>query len=207
MSTPKAFRHQQPSSPEHATSVRYSLALETVRSTDMMVGHPSGRMRVISYPAPTDERRKGYGERLWEKGLILGEKLGAETARTNAFKVPLSARPIAYDESSDSQGAFSYGDDQLFFDLGGLLASPYNPETGQNVTVTGEVGRAIAFVEFTHSDERRLFFVPGVERIAGEMSLEESRDYYVEQLTAEFGPAFERGADYFLMGFAEATET
>lgn len=115
----------------------------------------------------------------------------------------MASRPIVYDARSTAHGAFSYGDDVLFYDLGDLLAKTHLVTGGQ--LITSEVGKHVAIVEFTKPNERRLFLVPGVEQFVD--ALPEDIDpltHYSAQLAEEFGARFDEAAVFFNMGFNEA---
>ena len=193
-----------PSLPEAPTPPRYSLAYDAIGSRDMLVKHTSGAVRVVSY-----ERSHGgqtrVREALLQHGLIVGAVLSEVDAEIQAFRVPKSARPIAYDASVETAGAFSYNDEQLFFDLGCLLGE-LAICTDETTVITGDIGRTITFIEFTQPSERQLFFVPGVEKVTA--SLQEGIEplgYYADKLTEAFGHRFDTAGLFFRMGFGEAT--
>lgn len=190
---------------ERETNARYSLAYDRIGSEDiMLLRHPSGgAVRVIAYES-ADEQRSQLRDRLVAKGLILGMIIGDAEDTKQHFKVPKSARPIAYDANVEASGAFSYNDEQMFFDLGQLLAELYQA-SDVKLVLSGDVGRSVAFVEFTHHDERQLYLVPGVERVMESLETDVSPiGFYTERLTEAFGHRFDNAAISFRMGFSEA---
>lgn len=190
---------------ERKTTARYSLEYDLIGSEDIIVRHPSGGgVRVIEYER-ADVARSYLREVLLDKGLILGRILGDKRDKKQHFAIPKSARPISYDASVDDTGAFSYNDEQMFFDLGSLLGEVYKA-TQEKPVITGDIGRAVAFVEFTRPDERQLYLVPGVERITDSLETGTSPlGYYAEKMTEAFGHRFDTASLSFRMGFSDAT--
>lgn len=165
-----------------------------------MLTHPSGQTRVIEYPR-LDSEREWVRDGLRMAGLLLGHQVESEEGR-EAFRIPPSSRPILHEASSTAHGAYSYGDDTLFYDLGALLAESYRATNGR--LVAEQVSKNIALVEFTRPDERRLFLVPGVEAVADFAAAEtDPLAYYTDMLSRELGDRFQVAAQYFAMGFNE----
>ncbi len=189
---------------ERDTTPRYSLAYELIGSDDTIVRHPGGgSARIVSYPQARG-RKSVIREVLLGKGLILGRVRSEIDDKEQQFIVPTSARPIAYDARVDAPGAFSYNDEQLFFDLGNLLGELYLSDQEEPVVV-GNIGRAVALVEFTRPNERQLYFVPGIERIIETLPVGfEPSEYYTDSLMQTFGHRFDLAAVSFRMGFSEA---
>lgn len=192
--------------PEAPTQLRHSVAYDLIGSVDTVLGHVSGTVRLVGYERP-DAQRAEVREALLRKKLILGEVLTYPNEKSQAFRVPKSARPIAYDASVGGAGAFSYNDENLFYDLGNLLGELF-VATEEQTVARGDIGRIIAFVEFTEPDERRLFFVPGIERVTVPLETGVSPlGYYADKLTEAFGNRFDNANLYFRTGFAQATAT
>lgn len=195
---------ERPWNPEKATSTRYSLADPTIGVRDGLIHHASGKVRMVQTPISTDEKADRLFRRLYNEGLVLGKLLPSfqEAPTTRTFRVPNAARPLIYDSVSEAGGAFSYGDDQLFYDLGELLGRAQNI----GITVESAIGRAVAFVEFTQPDEPRVLFQPGVEyRVSFDETAPNATDEYATRLAAEFGAQFSNVEQYFRMGMGEAT--
>jgi hypothetical protein len=162
-------------------------------------------VRLVTYeqgtPAQTDLQNV-----LKQHGLLLGEQLDTETSEC-AYRVPTSARPLAYDARVESAGSYSYNDRQLFFDLGRLLGGLYTA-TNDGLVVEGDLGKAVAFVEFSAPGERPVFLAPGAEKIvrpvlAGQNPL----TYYHEQLSKAFDARFDDRSPYFNSGFSEVVNS
>lgn len=189
---------------ELPTKTRFSLAYDVVGSSDILVKHPAGSTRIVEY-TQSDPRQAAIRESLIQRGLILGKVISSDEDATLAFKVPKSARPIAYDACVVSQGIFSYNDERLFYDLGNLLGELYVARD-EKLVDSGDIGRTIAFVEFTDQDERRLYFVPGIEKVCETLDDGVSPlGYYAGKLTEGFGHRFDNAGLQFRIGFAEAT--
>lgn len=153
---------------------------------------------------PSDEKSLRVREAMIQKGLVLGSRVTSPDRQTDSFRVPKSARPIAYDSRVQAAGAFSYNDEQLFFDLGSLLGNLYTAIDDTTVAI-GDIGRAITYVEFTEPNQRQLYFVPGFEKITESLSPQFSPlDYYAERLGSAFEGRFQESQNYFNMGFADA---
>ncbi|MEI7682854.1 MAG: hypothetical protein WCJ24_00965 [Candidatus Saccharibacteria bacterium] len=203
MEHPILFGVHRVRGPEQDTRPRFSFSQSEARRRDFIVNHPSGNQRLVEYPTP-DMPEIDVRTRLQKAGLILGVQLNSED-RLDYFRIPASSRPIVYDLKSDAQGAFSYGDDQLFFDIGELLGLVCHETDGK--VLSGGIGLQVALVEFTRTDERRLYFIPGVESSIKETNgMNNPTDFYAQKLSSEFGDRFENYAEYFRMGFAEASQ-
>lgn len=191
--------------PESSTQPRYSLSYDLIGSSDTLVNHVSGPVRIVNYEA-SDGRSLKVREALSRKGLILGADISASSHGVQTYRVPKSARPISYDARVRATGAFSYNDEQLFFDMGNLLGNLYS-SIDQNSVAIGDIGRAIAFVEFTEPNERQLYFVPGIEKIVETLDPRFSPlDYYVERFSTAFDGRFDEYQEYLTMGFTEAVD-
>jgi hypothetical protein len=187
--------------PERSTGSRYSFANASLSREDHVLTHPSSRIRMIEYPTP-DPVHEAIRSKLRSAGILLGHLIGTEEGR-DAFRVPPSTRPVIYDAQSAAHGAFSYGDDQLFYDLGELLAKTYQATEGG--VLTADIGQNVAFVEFTQPAERRLFLVPGVEHTIEDVEPGvDPLTHYAAPLRQAFGAKFQDSAVYFQMGFNEA---
>lgn len=196
-------KHSLSDDPESLTRPRYSLAYDLIGSADTIVRHVSGNVRLVSYDKPTPKQAK-IRKRLLERGLVLGTIISEPNDQQQLFRVPKSARPIAYDAQVQSSGAFSYNDEQLFFDLGHLLGELHEI-TDMSYVIDGDIGRAVAFVEFTDPGERQLFLAPGIEKTLKHINHQtKPLDYYSDSLTQTFGHRFEQAIYYFGMGFTEA---
>lgn len=192
--------------PENDTYPRYSLADEALHIRDAFITHPAGKLRLIEYPFPTDEITRNYYYRLHAANLILGEVLPSYEPSMQYVRIPNSARPLIYDSVSDSEGAYSYGDDQLFYDLGRLLGKA----SKLDLIVTSDIGRATAYVEFTkpNEDESRVLFQPGVEyRVVDGAGGHDIAEEYAAKLTSEFNDQFTTVQQFYNMGLADGIDS
>lgn len=193
-----------PSPEESKTPLRYSLAYEKIGSSDIRLNHVSGSVRLVMYEKG-DKRQTAVRRILQNKGLIAGVPLAAPREKEQIFRVPNSARPIAYDARVDTAGTYSYNDQQLFFDLGSLLGTLYTA-TKEPLVVVGDLGKSMTFVEFTQPSERQLYFVPGIEKIVQPAGSDiEPVEYYLERLSEAFDYRFDDRSPYFRQGFSNAT--
>lgn len=188
---------------EVSTSKRFSFVRSDIGRVDVITRHPTGRVRTIEYIDAAAPEAEVVRERLLGHGLIMGTDRGVDNAGRRLFLVPSSARPLSYDAASESQGAYSYGDDQLLYDLGSLLSH----SSSLGYIYQGVLSKNIAFIEFTQPDERRILFVPGVENDfrrlqEGESPIEE----YKNILTIELGDRFSESVRYFEMGYTEGLQ-
>ncbi|MEO5627533.1 MAG: hypothetical protein ABIQ89_01435 [Candidatus Saccharimonadales bacterium] len=185
---------------ERPTGSRYSFSSQRLARVDRLVVHPSAKVRTLEYPA-ADAEHEVTRDKLRNSGVLLGHQLD-RAGSVDLFRIPAASRPIIYDAHSEAKGAFSYGDDQLFYDLGELLAKTYKVTDGG--LVTSKVGEDIAFVEFTQPAERRLFLVPGVEQaITALPEVTDPIDYYVTKIKDELATTDRELLAYFRMGFSE----
>lgn len=203
-STPNNLNFPQRSvNPEQPTDLRYSLAYELISSKDRLVNHPSGPTRLVTYPRTEGERER-IREQLLEKRLILGKIISELEEPEQTFVVPISARPLAYDAMSQAQGSYSYNDSKLFYDLGHMLATVLSVDQRKYV-IKGDIGHAVAIVEFIRPGEKQLLFVPGVEHLLEPLGQDmNALGYYAEVLVQEFGDRFGNAALPLRMGFAQA---
>lgn len=198
---------REPISSEHIeriTGLRYNLSNSRIGSEDIFKGHVSGRVRLITYPMPREHGKVVIRATLQAEGLIVGKPLSEKLHGKQVFAVPQSARPITYDASSHAEGAFSYGDDRLFYDLGFLLGTAQS----MGFVLHEEIAHSVALVEFSRPEDRQLFFVPGIECVMDfNTDGEDHSGYYVDSLRQEFGDRFTDAGIYFRMGFGEAAVT
>lgn len=188
---------------ERKTHVRNSLAYPKIGSEDFFNFHPSGRARIIAYHSENIEQISLLNKLIKDK-LVLGKVMNDPNEPIHFFNIPISARPISYDASSNFSGALSYNDDNLFYDLGRLFAK-LEKITDKKLVVAGDIGRCIAYVEFSRPDQERLFFTPGIEKIVEELPEEISvLGYYAEKLIESFGSRFENSSIYLRTGYSEA---
>jgi hypothetical protein len=190
-----------PTNQEHDTGLRNSLAYGLIGSTDRYYHHPAGDKRIVTYPR-TDRATEQLRDKLLEQQLILGRPIESTDINDEAFVIPPSARPLAYESSSSAQGSFSYSDDKLFPDLGYMLAKVLELDPKRYI-IKGDIGHSVALTDYVHETGRLLFFVPGVERLL--VPIEENEDvlgYYANTLRAEFGPRFGDFAMSLRIGFA-----
>jgi hypothetical protein len=189
---------------EKPTQPRYSLAYPEIGSQDILLQHPTGSVRIVTYEKG-DSWQIGIQEKLLEHGLIVGSVVSEADDDIQGFRVPASARPISYDASVRSTGSFSYNDEQLFYDLGCILGELFGVAEEQPV-LTGDIGHSIALVEFTQPNQRQLYFVPGVEKVISPLGHDISPvNYYAGKLHDAFGGRFDASALSFRMGFADIT--
>lgn len=199
------FSHEnQPSTEPHFTGARFDLSDEIAKSKDIVEWHPAGNIRFIKYLTPPKEALT-IQRKLMRDGLILGGKLSKREAAEQVFIIPISARPIAYDAPQNETGQFAYGDTQLFYDLGKLLSQASHTAKNSRV-IEGDIGRLVAFVEFSKQYERKLFLVPGIESHFSEPTMllnMERAEYYAENLSDNFGDRFDKNRTHFMSGFVQ----
>lgn len=199
------FSHEkQPSTESHQTGARFDLSDPLAKSKDLVEWHPAGNIRFIIYPTPSREhltiQRKLIGD-----GLILGRKLNTGRSAEQVFVIPSSARPIAYDAPQNETGQFSYGDTQLFYDLGRLLSQASYTVMNSRI-ITGDIGRLVAFKEFSKKGEPKLFLVPGIESHFSDATTllnMEQAEYYAENLSDNYGDRFNKNRAHFMSGFTQ----
>lgn len=193
--------------PEHLTGARFSFANSSlarrINLRDYSIGVPGRSYRLINY-RDTDPTIR---ERLEEQKLILGTRVSG-----NAYKVPRSARPLAYEATESKGGAYSYNDENLLYDLGVLLGSVAysDPDPSQLAVVVTEtpheLAQMVAIVDFTHPDEKNLFLVPGAENSVAAVSradYENPAFLYDQALREVFGESFASLGYHFHTGFNE----
>lgn len=174
----------------------------------MLISHPSSpenRLRVLSYSVESIEPELiTVRETLFARGLLLGKPLNSAHDTEQSFQIPVNARPLQYDAGSQAKGIFTYADGQLFYDAGDLLGNLTEITHSRQVLKQEEIGRSIALREFTHFQDRRLLFVPGIERCLIAAPDDEIADYYADALQHEFGNRFSLSGDLFRTGFRQA---
>lgn len=186
---------------ERPTDPRYSLTGGVI-VRDWLMPHPSGWLRVVAYPTPTGKIAR-YRDRLIRNGLILGRLQPSAEAGTEYVTIPRSARPLNYDASSPTEGAYTYNDKKLFSSLGSLLATVVTLDPRVNLRVQEPVEDKVAIVEFTHLSERALYLIPGTEYFLQPCRKGfDIQNYYMEQLEATFANRFTDAANDFKAGFA-----
>ena len=191
--------------PEQDTGLRFSLAYDLIGSRDRFINHPSGSSRIITYPKD-DERTERFRDSLIRSELVLGNPTSDENDTEHIFVVPRSARPLSYDAVSQTEGNYSYNDGKLFYDLGYMLAQVLRVDEEPQV-IRGDVGHAVAIVEFTQRNERALFLAPGVERLLITLEPDQTPvEYYADALGREFGIRFKAGEIALQAGFAKAEQ-
>lgn len=196
---PELFRGG--SKPERRTSARYSLAYGPISTEDYYIEHVAGNIRILRYPNPGKYRTQ-LRKNLMSSGLMMGSPLSDESTDELVFRIPDSARPLAYDSSSTHEGAFSYDDRKLFSDLGLLFGKLTRIDPVRPNVLRGEIGRALAIVEFTRPDQERLQMVPGTELLVFPTNnLNDASAYYHETLAQEFDGRFDDSVDEFDAAF------
>src|SRR5579862_8470728 len=108
-------------SPEQDTGRRYNLHYDLLNNSDRLINHPSGASRIVTYLKGGPEA-ESIKDKLIDMALILGYPIGSGLEEEQIFVVPPSARPLAYDSGSQTEGSYSYNDTKLFYDLGNMLA-------------------------------------------------------------------------------------
>lgn len=189
---------------EFITSLRFSLANENIGSNDIIIHHPAGKWRAIEYPTPEPEQLI-IRQHLYDKGLILGNCLTEDDEPMQAFSIPKSARPIAYEASSSGGGDFTYNDPRLYEDLGRLMG--FGTRVIQHkYIIRGDLGRAVALIDFTRDYQRRLLFIPGIEQLLRPTLINEDiLKFYKERVNRQFGYRFAGASDLFAKGYKESS--
>lgn len=167
-----------------------------------MIEHVAGLVRIVSYPTPKSSEAVDAKRILNNSGLLLGREIDDDDVGKSSFKIPNSARPLSYDANSESEEAYSYSDGRLLYDLGALLGQVYS----HDLVLDGQLGSNVAIVEFTHSQDRRLFLVPGVECYAKSINEGENPfEYYESKIDDEFHNRFSAAKPSFRIGFDTAS--
>lgn len=175
---------------EQITDPRHSLANIAIGSEDIIARQPSGiYTRVIKYPSPADHERLTLRDNLYNQGVILGT-LVSSTEETQAYQIPMSARPLSLEPDNKKEGLYTYNDEKLYFDIGQLLGR-LSKNTGNKYIVDGKLGDLLVFVDFTRPKDSRLFFVPGVEKVVvRNKSTRNPYNIYLNSLIRSFGETF-----------------
>ena len=198
------------SSGEYPTAARNSFASDALGIEDNIYRHPSGKIRFLTYPKKRSPKNEVL-DQLIAKSLIVGRRADDDADKV-VFVIPRSSRPLTHEAASGSEGAFTYGDEELFFDLGmclGTVASTsQNEGTWRVIQAPAEtsLGSLVSIQEFTRPGEARLGLIPGVEQCVVEVDKRLFPDpiaAYGRQLEDLFGSRFHDAAVYFRMGFNE----
>ncbi len=198
------------SSGEYPTAARNSFASDTLGIEDNIYRHPSGKIRFLTYPKKPGLRNEVL-ERLISKDLIIGKRVEDRSDKL-VFVIPRSSRPLTHEAASGSEGAFTYGDQELFFDLGMCLGSVASLSQNEGMwsviqaPPNTSLGDLVSIQEFTRPGEARLGLIPGVEQCVVEVDKRIFPDpiaAYGGQLEEVFGSRFHDAAIYFRMGFNE----
>ena len=171
---------------------------------ESVTSHPSGQVRVLKYATPSPSRLH-IRNKLLSNGLVIGSLMSDAVDEGEVFRLPKSARLVRYDASENSEGIYTYNDEQMFYDMGDLLAQA-SKLVDKHKVITGDLGRCIALSDFVKPGERHLFLVPGIENAFEERQLKSSRVYfYMDQLKRSFGDLFDDQAmQSFHMGYNDA---
>lgn len=192
---------------EKPTFGRFSLVNDLIVN-DTVVRHIAGIHRVIECQTPKNELQRSIRRQLVSDKLILGRMLEkTDNAGIDAFVLPTSARPLAYETSVKSEGEYSYGDKSLFRDLGHLLGSLNNLEP-EGILLPEGIEHFVAIVDFRKPEDGRfgVMFTPGVEQamvVAPEIS---HAHFYTDYLLEKLGPRFhDMAQEAFIDGYLETT--
>lgn len=203
--------HRSPNLPDHNSPIerntgrRYNLSNADIGSVDRIIPHPSGNVRVIEYPAP-NKLRTTMRDSMINKKLIIGSQID-DTDGLQTFRIPLSARPIAYEASQTKSGEYTYNDSKMFYDLGVLFRSLARAAEKDVYVVKESIGMLVAIVDFTKEGELPLGFVPGVEKAVYPLhTVDDALAHYDYQLASVFGELYIQTKDSFLAGFEKISE-
>ena len=177
---------------ERETAKRFSFSDSTVSRRDLLRGTDKKSERYLEYPSPSQLYLK-IRSNLVSKHDILGTQNTNSDVNIDSFKIPYGAKPILYGAISRTSGDFSYGDGDLFYDLGVLLNHYDNSvaDTASKIIFRGIIGANVALVDFTSQHEKGLFLVPGSELYAHNVPDEsDNLSYYLQELEAEFSNRF-----------------
>lgn len=146
---------------ERPTGLRYSLVNGIVME-DIIIGEfAHSRKRILALSSP-DEKQIDKREKLAAKGIILGTLIHERKQGISYYSIPLSSRPVAHDAVSSARGKYTYGDAELFQDIGKLFADISVICDGD--VISDPVENSLALVEFTRPGDRHLYAVPGIEQ-------------------------------------------
>ncbi|GAC1390498.1 MAG: hypothetical protein NVSMB46_00280 [Candidatus Saccharimonadales bacterium] len=199
-------RYNKSGNLEQPTFNRYSL-VNGVITEDFILRHPSGTSRILSYPKQKGQSER-YRKKLVSKDVVLGTYQDVARSNTEYVRIPKSSRPLGYDSSTNAEGAFTYDDKKLFYELGELLGAINDIKPSKNLIVEGELDNKIAIVEFTHPNQRSIYFIPGIECWLNEVDREiNPLNYYMSQLDMTYANRFADAAVYFESGYAASAHT
>ena len=192
MSRFESFEFDKDQSFERDTATRFSLADNSINRRDVLRGTEKKSERFVEYYTPTNLPLE-IRSNLIAKHDILGSLVNSSDSSKDSFKIPYGAKPILYGAISRNSGDYSYGDADLFYDLGVLLNHFDNSlvDSDKKIFFKGVVGINVALVDFTSQHEKGLFLVPGCELYSQVTSNEsDNLAYYVEKLQTEFERRF-----------------
>lgn len=201
-----------PAQPSHErpTSARLSFAssqlARSINLEDYIVGTSAQQSRLIRYQGGA---HVGLREKMQTAGLLLGQQIDGD----NVYRIPRSSRPLAYEASIRRDGSFSYGDEQLAYDLGSLLGTLSGlggAESESWLVIDApdaqDLGQMISIVDFTLPEEGNVFLIPGVEyatTAADKVLVPDPTVFYTRHLPEFFNGDIGRVDAYFCMGFNE----
>ncbi len=146
---------------ERLTHLRYSL-VNGVIMEDIIIGEFSqSKKRIVALSSPNEQQNE-YRKILTAQGLILGKLIHERKQGITYYTVPISSRPITNDAASSAEGSFTYGDKDLFRDIGKMFADVSVLCEGS--VITDPVENSLALVDFVRPGERHLYLVPGIEQ-------------------------------------------
>ncbi len=185
MSRFENFEFDKDQSFERETAKRFSFSDELINRHDILRGTEKKSERFIEYPTPTNFYLE-IRSNLIAKHDILGNQINSSDYGKDTFKIPYGAKPILYGAISRTLGDYSYGDSDLFYDLGVLLNN-FDNSSNSKIIFKGLIGTNVALVDFTSQREKGLFLVPGCEMYAQDVASDsDNLTYYLEKLQNEF---------------------
>jgi len=192
------------STPERETHLRYNLRNGVVLE-DFSAGHGEHRQRLLALRTPNGQQHS-FREQLADKELILGRLVRELNNGITYYIVPRSSRPLAYDAGSSAEGSFTYGDKELFYDMGKLFADISQTTDGK--VISEPIENSLALVEFVRPGERHLYAVPGIEQWLEPLDkLVDPLDYYVSMLKgSDLADQYTKVSDYFQSGYGEGLQ-
>lgn len=188
------------------TAPRFSFSNRELLRQDYIQEVSFRPKRRIVYPTPVDPEQLSIRDSMTRKNFLLGHQEPKSAVGTDCFSIPLSARPISYDASTERGGDYSYNDKAMFADIGHLLGQLAILGPDKPVVLNRNIGLNIAIVEFTKVDEPKILLVPGFETdLKSASNQDEAVNSYAVSLYDEFGEQFARQASEFINSFREVT--
>ncbi len=180
-----------------STAPRYNLAGSIPGAIDQLVRIGKVDVRILRHPTPSAAQRNAATE-VRERGFVLGAPISTSNDQSVTHSIPESARPLLFDAGSEGRGILSFGDKQLFYELGESLRMVIDVQRRHELIYDGNILEAMALIEFTRPGERSVWFVPGFElKLRPQTGHIDIDAYFSDMVSKSFGQRFERSREIF----------